>query len=122
MQTKILLDEEQIPKKWYNIQADLATPLDPPLHPQTKKPVVPADLAPIFPMELIKQEVSRDRYIDIPDEVRDVLRLFRPSPLFRAHRLEKFLKTPEKSTTSGKGAVPQEATRQTLRCLRHITT
>ncbi|MEN6442310.1 MAG: TrpB-like pyridoxal phosphate-dependent enzyme [Methanoregula sp.] len=106
MQTKILLDEVQMPKKWYNIQADLATPLDPPLHPQTKKPVVPADLAPIFPLELIKQEVSRDRYIDIPEDVRDILRLFRPSPLFRAHRLEKFLKTPAKIYYKWEGGSP----------------
>lgn len=96
MQTKIVLDEEQIPKKWYNVQADLPAPLDPPLHPQTHKPIGPADLSAIFPMELIRQEVTTDRYVDIPEDVRDVLRLWRPSPLYRAHRLEKFLKTPAK--------------------------
>ena len=88
---KIVLDENEIPKKWYNIQADLKTPLDPPLNPQTKQPIGPDDLKAIFPMGLIKQEVSQDRYIDIPEEVRDIYRLWRPSPLIRAKRLEKFL-------------------------------
>jgi len=94
MHTKILLEEDQMPKSWYNILADLPAPLDPPLHPGTGKPLVPEDLAPIFPMELILQEMSPKRTIDIPSEVRDVLRLWRPSPLYRAHRLEKHLKTP----------------------------
>lgn len=106
MQTKILLDEEQIPKKWYNVQADLPSPLDPPLHPQTHKPVGPADLSAIFPMELIRQEVTTDRYVDIPEEVRDVFRLFRPSPLYRAHRLEKLLKTPAKIYYKWEGVSP----------------
>ena len=75
MQTKILLDEEQIPKNWYNVQADLPSPLDPPLHPATHKPVVAEDLAAIFPMELIRQEMSSARHIAIPDEVREVLQL-----------------------------------------------
>lgn len=106
MQTKILLDEEQMPKKWYNIQADLPTPLDPPLHPQTKKPIGPDDLSAIFPMELIKQEVSTQRSIDIPADVQDVLRLWRPSPLYRAHRLEKHLKTPAKIYYKWEGVSP----------------
>jgi tryptophan synthase beta chain len=106
MQTKILLDEEYIPKKWYNVQADLKTPLDPPLHPQTHKPIGPADLSAIFPMELIRQEVTTDRYVDIPEDVRDVLRLWRPSPLYRAHRLEKFLKTPAKIYYKWEGVSP----------------
>ena len=106
MQTKILLDEEQMPKKWYNIQADLKSPLDPPLHPKTQKPIGPEDLAAIFPMELIRQEVTTDRHIDIPEEVRDVLRLWRPSPLYRAHRLEKFLKTPAKIYYKWEGVSP----------------
>ncbi|MFH0861426.1 MAG: TrpB-like pyridoxal phosphate-dependent enzyme [Candidatus Altiarchaeota archaeon] len=93
-QVKFLLDENEIPKKWYNINADLPRPLDPPLHPLTMKPLGPQDLAPLFPMELIKQEVSADRYIDIPSEVRDIYRLWRPSPLYRARRLEEKLKTP----------------------------
>ena len=106
MQTKILLDEEQIPRKWYNVQADLPSPLDPPLHPATHKPVGPDDLKAIFPMELIRQEVTTDRYVDIPEEVRDVLRLWRPSPLYRAHRLEKFLKTPAKIYYKWEGVSP----------------
>ncbi len=106
MQTKILLDEEQMPKKWYNIQADLPSPLDPPLHPQTKKPIGPDDLKAIFPMELIKQEVSTQRSIDIPADVQDVLRLWRPSPLYRAHRLEKHLKTPAKIYYKWEGVSP----------------
>ncbi len=96
MQTKILLDEGEMPKRWYNIQADLPTPLDPPLHPATGKPVVPDDLRHIFPMELIRQEMTTERYIDIPDEVRDIFTLWRPSPLYRARRLEAALKTPAK--------------------------
>ncbi len=92
--TKYVLDERDIPTKWYNIQADFKTPAPPVLHPATGKPIGPADLAPLFPMELIKQEVSRERWIEIPDEVRDVLRLWRPSPLYRARRLEKALGTP----------------------------
>ncbi|MBN1168242.1 MAG: TrpB-like pyridoxal phosphate-dependent enzyme [Methanospirillaceae archaeon] len=106
MQTKFLLDENEIPKKWYNIQADLPTPLQPPLHPQTKKPIGPADLAPIFPMDLIMQEVSQEQYIPIPDEIRDILTLWRPSPLYRAHRLEKKLKTPAKIYYKYEGVSP----------------
>ena len=106
MQTKILLDEEQMPKQWYNVQADLKTPLDPPLHPGTKKPIGPDDLKAIFPMELIKQEVTTQRSIDIPADVQDVLRLWRPSPLYRAHRLEKFLKTPAKIFYKWEGVSP----------------
>jgi tryptophan synthase beta chain len=92
--TKFLLDERDIPSKWYNIQADLKTPLPPVLHPGTGQPIGPADLAPLFPMELIKQEVSQERWTPIPDGIRDVLRLWRPTPLFRARRLEKALGTP----------------------------
>src|SRR5437667_12851191 len=92
--TKFLHDENDIPSAWYNIQADLKTPAPPVLHPGTKQPIGPQDLAPLFPMELIKQEVSRERWIPIPDEVRDVYRLSRPSPLYRARRLEKLLGPP----------------------------
>jgi tryptophan synthase beta chain len=106
MQTKILLDEEQMPRQWYNIQADLPSPLDPPLHPQTKKPIGPDDLKAIFPMELIKQEVSTQRSIDIPADVQEILRLWRPSPLYRAHRLEKHLKTPAKIYYKWEGVSP----------------
>jgi len=91
---KILLGEKEIPQAWYNIQPDLPAPLAPPLNPKTGKPVGPADLAPIFPMELIKQEVSMERWIEIPDPVREIYKLWRPTPLHRACRLEKELKTP----------------------------
>ncbi|MDH7509945.1 MAG: TrpB-like pyridoxal phosphate-dependent enzyme [Methanolinea sp.] len=94
MKTKILLDEDQMPRQWYNILPDLPSPLDPPLHPGTGKPLVPDDLKPIFPMELIRQEMSDRKFIGIPSEVRDILLLWRPTPLFRAHRLEKHLGTP----------------------------
>jgi tryptophan synthase beta chain len=94
MTTKFLLDERDLPAEWYNIQADLATPAPPVLHPGTKQPIGPQDLAPLFPMELIKQEVSQERWIPIPDAIRDVYRLWRPSPLYRARRLEQSLDTP----------------------------
>src|SRR3954454_21885187 len=93
-QHKILLDEEQMPTRWYNVLHDLPTPPPPVLHPGTGQPVGPDDLAPLFPMELILQEVSSEQYVEIPEEVLDVYRLWRPSPLFRAHRLEKALETP----------------------------
>src|SRR6202795_4352915 len=93
-QAKFLLTERDLPTKWYNIQADFKTPAPPVLHPGTGQPVGPEDLAPLFPMELIRQEVSTDSYVAIPDVVRDVYRLWRPTPLYRAHRLEKALNTP----------------------------
>ena len=105
-QLKFLLDEDEIPKAWYNIQADLPTPLDPPLNPATKEPIGPEALARIFPMKLIKQEVSRERWISIPDEVRDIYRLWRPSPLYRARRLEQMLKTPAKIYYKWEGVSP----------------
>lgn len=92
--TKILLDESEMPTQWYNIIPDLPEPPPPPLHPGTREPVGPDDLAPLFPMALIMQEVSTDSYIDIPEAVQDVYKLWRPSPLFRARRLEKALGTP----------------------------
>lgn len=92
--TKFILDEDRIPKAWYNIAADLPTPPAAVLHPGTGEPIGPADLAPLFPMALILQEVSADREIEIPEPVREAYRLYRPSPLFRAHRLEKALDTP----------------------------
>lgn len=104
--TKILLDENEIPRKWYNIQADLPTPLDPVLNPGTGEPIGPEDLAPLFPMELIKQEVSTERWITIPDEVREIYRLWRPTPLYRARRLEKALKTPAKIYYKWEGVSP----------------
>ena len=93
MTTKYLLREEQIPRYWYNILADLKTPPAPVLHPGTKKPVTPQDLAPLFPDAIIEQEMSGRREIAIPDEVRSALALWRPSPLFRAHNLERALRT-----------------------------
>lgn len=93
---KVVLSEDEMPTSWYNIQADLPTPLPPPLHPMTREPLGPEDLAPLFPMELIKQEMSQDRYIEIPEEVQAVYKLYRPSPLHRAYRLEKALDTPAK--------------------------
>ena len=92
--TKITLDESEIPRQWYNVIPDLPAPPPPPLHPGTLQPVGPEDLAPLFPMELIRQEVATDSYIDIPADVLDVYRLWRPTPLYRAHRLEKALGTP----------------------------
>jgi tryptophan synthase beta chain len=92
--TRYLLDEDRIPRAWYNIAADLPSPPPPPLHPGTGQPIGPGDLAPLFPMELIKQVVSQDREIEIPDPVREAYKLYRPSPLHRARRLEKILDTP----------------------------
>ena len=93
-ETKIMLSEKEIPQRWYNIQPDLPAPLAPPINPATGKPLTAEELAPIFPMELIKQEVSLERWIEIPDEVLRIYRLWRPTPLYRARRLEKALKTP----------------------------
>jgi tryptophan synthase beta chain len=105
-QTKILLSESDLPKDWYNIQADLPFEMPPVLHPGTKQPVGPADLAPLFPMELIKQEVSKDRWVEIPEPVREVYRLWRPTPLYRARRLEKALQTPAKIYYKYEGVSP----------------
>jgi len=96
-EVKVLLDQDEMPRKWYNILPDLPEPLPPPLNPATKEPIKPEELAPIFPMSLIKQEMSQDEYIDIPEEVMEAyLRVGRPTPLYRARRLEKYLKTPAK--------------------------
>ena len=105
-QTKFVLPESEIPKAWYNIQADLPFELPPVLHPGTKQPVGPADLAPLFPMALIQQEVTRERWVEIPEPVRDVYRLWRPTPLYRAHRLEKALRTPAKIFYKYEGVSP----------------
>ena len=91
---KILLSESDLPRQWYNVQADLPTPMAPPLHPGTRQPIGPEALAPIFPMELIKQEVTPERWIEVPGPVREAYLIWRPSPLRRAIDLEKFLKTP----------------------------
>ncbi|MGH3758632.1 TrpB-like pyridoxal phosphate-dependent enzyme [Actinophytocola sp.] len=104
--TKFVLDEADMPTQWYNVVADLPEPPPPPLHPATGEPVGPDDLAPLFPMSLIQQEVSGERYIPIPDEVQEVYRLWRPSPLFRAHRLEKALATPARIYYKYEGVSP----------------
>ena len=106
MVTQFNLSQNDLPTRWYNIQADLKEPLPPTLHPATLKPVGPADLAPLFPIALIMQEVSQERYIDIPPEVQDILRLWRPTPLIRAVRLEKALGTPAKIYYKYEGVSP----------------
>ncbi len=93
---KILLSESEIPKQWYNINPDLPKPLDPPLHPKTGKPLTPEDLSIMFPMELIMQEVSQERFIKIPEELLEIYSIWRPTPLVRAKNLEEYLDTPAK--------------------------
>ncbi|RFU22973.1 TrpB-like pyridoxal phosphate-dependent enzyme [Geodermatophilus marinus] len=106
LQHKILLDESQLPTQWYNVVPDLPEPPPPPLHPGTLQPVGPDDLAPLFPEALIAQEVTGERYVDIPGEVLDVYRLWRPAPLYRAHRLEKALGTPARIYYKYEGVSP----------------
>ncbi|MGI6036095.1 MAG: TrpB-like pyridoxal phosphate-dependent enzyme [Limnochordia bacterium] len=105
-QSKILLAEKEIPRQWYNIQADMSQLPPPPLHPGTKKPAVADDFAPLFPPALIEQEMTKERWIDIPDEVLAIYRLWRPSPLYRAHRLEKALGTPARIYYKYEGVSP----------------
>lgn len=93
---KVFLSENEMPTRWYNILADLPNPLQPPLHPATRQPIGPDDLAPLFPMELIRQEVSTERYIEIPEEVQDIYKIWRPTPLVRAVNFEKALDAPVK--------------------------
>lgn len=106
MAKKVFLSEDELPREWYNIAADMPNPMPPPLHPGTKQPVGPDDLAPIFPMNLIEQEVSQERWIKIPDEVLQVLCIWRPSPLYRADRLEKLLDAPVKIFFKNEGVSP----------------
>ena len=105
-QAKFVLDESRIPRAWYNIVADLPVKPPPALHPGTGQPLGPDDLAPLFPLALIAQEVSTDREIEIPDPVRDAYRLYRPSPLHRAVRLEKALDTPAHIYYKNEGVSP----------------
>jgi len=105
-QTKFLLNETDLPKTWYNINADSPVPPTPVLHPQTQDPVTPDFLSVLFPMELILQEVSIERYIDIPEEVREIYKLWRPTPLIRARRLEKALGTPAHIYFKNEGVSP----------------
>ena len=106
MDRKILLSEAEMPRQWYNVQADMPTPMRPPLHPGTGQPVGPDDLAPVFPMNLIAQEVSQERWIDIPDEVLEKLLIWRPTPLRRATALEQALDTPAKIYYKDEGVSP----------------
>ncbi|WP_448522131.1 TrpB-like pyridoxal phosphate-dependent enzyme [Schleiferia thermophila] len=106
MKKKIILEEEQMPRNWYNILADMPNKPLPPLHPGTKQPVGPEDLAPLFPMELIKQEVSTERFVEIPEEIRNVYKIWRPTPMFRAYQLEKALDTPAKIYYKYEGVSP----------------
>jgi len=104
--TKTVLTEKDLPTQWYNLQADLPLPLPPVIHPGTMRPIGPDDLAPLFPMGLIAQEVSRERWIAIPEPVRDIYRLWRPTPLYRAHRLEHALQTPARIFYKWEGVSP----------------
>src|SRR5215470_10605748 len=105
-QVKYVLDESRLPEAWYNIAADLPAPLPPVLHPGTGQPVGPDDLAPLFPMQIILQEVSTDRLITIPEAVRSVYRQWRPTPLYRARRLEQALGTPARIYYKYEGVSP----------------
>ncbi len=105
-QHKFMLDESEIPTHWYNVVADLPSAPPPPLHPGTHEPVGPDDLAPLFPPELIAQEVSTERWVEIPGPVREVYALYRPSPLIRAHRLERKLETPARIYYKYEGVSP----------------
>jgi tryptophan synthase beta chain len=116
------LPQSAIPTAWYNIQADLPRPLPAVLHPGTKQPIGPHDLAPLFPMDLILQEVSQERYIEIPEEVREIFKLWRPTPLLRARRLEKALDTPPIFITSMRVFLPAVATNSIPQCPKPTTT
>lgn len=106
MQNRIILPESEMPRKWYNIQADMPNPMKPPLNPGTGQPITPDDLAPVFPMNLIEQEVATEQFIDIPEEVIEKLLLWRPTPLVRAYALEKYLDTPAKIYFKDEGVSP----------------
>ncbi len=121
-QLKYVLQESEMPRQWYNVIADLPSSPPPPLHPGTRQPVGPDDLAPLFPAALIGQEVSGERHIAIPEDVLDVYRLWRPTPLYRARRLEKDLGTPAGSITSTRAAARQARTSRTPRSRRRTTT
>jgi tryptophan synthase beta chain len=106
METKIILKDSEIPKTWYNIMADMPNPPTPVLHPGTGKPITPDDLAPLFPMALIEQEVATQRFIPIPDEVRKIYSLWRPSPMYRAKRLEQAIRTRSRIYFKHEGVSP----------------
>ena len=119
---KIMLNDSEIPRQWYNIMPDMPTPMNPPLHPGTGKPVGPQDLAPIFPMNIIEQEVSTERLITIPDEVLDKYLLYRPTPLRRALNFEKALKCPVKIYYKDESVSPPAPTSLIRPSRRPITT
>ena len=104
--TKFILEEKDMPTSWYNILPDLPTPLPPVLHPGTGQPIGPGDMAPLFPMDIIMQEFSPQNWIEIPDEVRDVYKIWRPTVLYRARRLEKALDTPARIFYKYEGSSP----------------
>ena len=103
---KILLADSELPRQWYNILADMPSGMEPPLHPGTGKPAGPEDLAAIFPMPLIEQEVSQDQFIDIPEEVLEKYLMWRPTPLYRALNLERYLETPARIYFKNEGVSP----------------
>jgi len=105
-QIKVTMADHEIPKQWYNILADMPTPMNPPLHPATGKPVSPEDLTPIFPMNLIEQEVSTERWIDIPEPVLEKYLLWRPTPLYRARSFERLLNAPVRIYYKHEGTSP----------------
>lgn len=106
VQKKVFLNEDEMPRQWYNILSDMPTPMQPPLHPGTGQPIGPDDLAPVFPMNLIEQDVSPHRFIDIPEPVLEKYLIWRPTPLARAYTLEKFLQTPAKIYFKNEGVSP----------------
>ena len=105
-QKKVFLGEEYLPKQWYNLNADFPTPMPPPLHPGTGQPPAPEDFAPIFPMNLVEQEMTPQRWVDIPEEVLGIYKIWRPSPLYRADALEKYLDAPVKIYFKNEGVSP----------------
>ena len=120
---KYELSEDQMPTRWYNILHDLPTPPPPPLHPGTGQPVGPDDLAPLFPMDLIAQEVTTDRYVDIPEEVQDVYRLWRPVARCSARTASRRRSAPRPGSTTSTRASPRPArTSRTPPCRRRTTT
>ncbi len=119
---KIHLSEAEMPQEWYNLIPDLPSPMPPYLHPGTGQPITPQDLAPIFPMELIMQEVSPERWIPIPDEVQRIYKLWRPSPLHRARNLEKALGTPARIYYKNESVSPAGSHKPNTRWPRPTTT
>ena len=120
-QTKYLLEEHQMPTAWYNINADMPVPLPPPLHPDTKQPVTPEYLNSFTPTALLAQDVSQEQYMDIPEPVRDMYKLWRPTPFFRARRLEQALQTPAHIYYKYEGVSPVGShTSQTRPWRRHF--